>query len=205
MAVTEAHLTRGTAWPFQPYPPPQGDLIHPGRAALILQAPGQVLLKSATDQWKHCGNDIGTWQTAKAVWRFKGEHDSCGRRINPPHQRRPYPILKPCEYVFSHGRGTLRRGDYPGLSGRFGVQGNHKGRYKREAGRSELEWHWKMLGCCLRRWQKGPRTKERGQPLEAEKGKERDLPLQPPEGTQTPWFQLSGFSPFSLLTSRTVR
>ena len=58
----------------------------------------------------------------------------------------------------------------------------------------------------LLRYRKGSWTKERGQPLEAGKGKETDSLLGPPEGTQL--CQHLNFSPknyFGLLTSWAIR
>ena len=113
---------REIAWPFYPHPPKEGDLIRPGCAALILQAPRKVLLKSGADQWKHRDND-GHMTKARAVWRFTGEWQLWALTSASPH-RGPLLILKHCQCVCSHSRTdfagmmkreTLRRGDYHGL------------------------------------------------------------------------------------------
>lgn len=67
----------------------------------------------------------------------------------------------------------------------YGGQCNHRVPVK---GRQEeqLQGDWQMSGCQLRRWRRGREPRNAGSPPEADKGKETDSPLKPPEGPALP-------------------
>ena len=104
------------------------------------------------------------------------------------------------------GKGTLQVWFCKALEMRrlsMWAQCHHKVPYKevepgqsKPAGRDvmrETEGHLRTPPCWLWRWRQGPQAVGCRQPLEAGKGKEMDLPLEPPEGPQ-PCPHL-GFSP----------
>lgn len=126
-------------------------------------------------------------------WR---EKDHWGRLNNVPSPRAH--ILTPGDLWTLYDSSVLRW-DCPGLPG--WAQWNPKSFQKKEAMGSGSEGEGvkagagvrdeKMLCCCwLWRWSKRSRAEGRGWPLQTNKGKETDPPLEPPEGVQSCWLTI---------------
>lgn len=71
------------------------------------------------------------------------------------------------------------------------IQEGGRGRFDHRE--KKAMWQWKQrLGCCALQWRKGPQAKASMRPLEAEKGKEKEVLF-----TALQW----GCSPSSILVS----